>query len=626
MKIVHVLSQVELTGAESYALTLAEWFVDNHHDVTIISDKLHSPTKAKYLSRPIHSKGIVNRLKNIFFLIQYIHKNKIDIIHAHSRASIRVAYWAVRLSRHKVALISTVHGKQHYSLSKRLFDLYGDRVLAVCENIRTHLLNDFKMCARKVYTLGNPLDTDKFKSTPSEQERKAPKTIKKIAIIGRFSGPKGENTKALIQLMIPHLLKHNTHIEFHILGMNPTLLGQETLNFANELSKQYTGRFQIYEVPAGQLDQLLSNFDLIIGAGRVAISSLIQQIPTIALGEALYHGLVTTANITHCLASNFGDISEKKEQSLLNLDSNRDILSSISNDIQNAIDLWPALDSENLSALTLERFEKNRVCQEVFEHYQSALFRKKFPAPIPVLMYHKIPHEELQTPHRIFVTKNNFEKHLQFYQKHQFTSLSFKELNDFRKGEKDLSLFPKKPLIITFDDGYENNLLNAIPLLKKYGFSATIFLLANSNLKTNEWDRNSGTPQLPLLNSSQRQELLKHGIEIGSHGFNHKRITTMTDDEAYHELKDSKQALESELNFKISTFAFTYGDTSGKHAELAKKAGYTFAVNTDTGGLHIEENPYSIFRISIFPEENNLSLWKKTSKWYRQYYYWKRKK
>lgn len=625
MHILQILSQIELTGAESYALTLSEWLIKNNHQVTIISDKIHSQTTARFIPRPIHTKGFINRIKNIYFLRKYIIEQQVQIVHAHSRASVRVAYWATKFCSNKVALVSTIHGRQHFSLSKKLFDNYGDRVIAVCENIKNHLITDFHMNKRKIYTLGNPIRMDNLDST-SEQSSIQSESLK-IAVVGRFSGPKGENTKALLEKVIPEIVAKNQNIEFHILGMNPPLLGEQILNSVAELNKVIGNRIKIYEVEPGKLDSLLKKFHLVLGAGRIAISSLIQGVPTIAIGEADYHGFVQQDNLQKVLASNFGDIAADKNSTQLFLNKNNELVHQIKNDISKAIhniDTYrPTLELINSIK---QKFDLNLVCTEIFNHYQSALFTKHFPNPIPVLMYHKIPDHELVTPHRIFVTRENFNKHLQFFSEHKFTTLSFNELDEYRTGKKSFSEFPIKPLIITFDDGYVNNLTNAVPLLKKYNFKATFFLLANKDIDTNAWDKESGAPQLPLMNQEQRKHLLNSGMEIGSHGFNHKKITRMSDSEAMSELFESKNQLESELNIKIKTFAFTYGDTSEKHAVMAKEAGYRFAVNTDTGGLHIEEDPYSIFRISIFPEETKFSLWKKTSKWYRKYYYWKRHK
>ena len=115
-------------------------------------------------------------------------------------------------------------------------------------------------------------------------------------------------------------------------------------------------------------------------------------------------------------------------------------------------------------------------------------------------------------------------------------------------------------------------------------------------------------------------------FEIGSHGFSHQKITQMSEAEARLELRKSKQDLENEFKKNIPVYAFTYGDTSLEAAKWALEEGYDYAVNTDTGGQLLEEDPYRIFRVNIFPNESFFSLFKKTSSWYRTYYFRKRKK
>jgi peptidoglycan/xylan/chitin deacetylase (PgdA/CDA1 family) len=100
----------------------------------------------------------------------------------------------------------------------------------------------------------------------------------------------------------------------------------------------------------------------------------------------------------------------------------------------------------------------------------------------------------------------------------------------------------------------------------------------------------------------------------------------MSKDKKILELSVSKQKLESEFKQPVITYAYTYGDTNKECAELAEICGYEYALNTDTGGLLLEEEPYAIFRVNIFPDESFSSLWKKTRKWYRRYYFYKRNK
>lgn len=153
MRILHVLSQTQPTGAETYALSLAEHQLRSGHQVWIVSDKLHFPTKAKYVAMPIHNRRYLQRLRNVKSLRSLIQQEKIDVVHAHSRASSWVSYYSCIGS--PTAYLSTVHGRQHLHTSVKLHDIYGDRVLAVCENLRTHLAEEVAM------------DPQKFTSSPT---------------------------------------------------------------------------------------------------------------------------------------------------------------------------------------------------------------------------------------------------------------------------------------------------------------------------------------------------------------------------------------------------------------------------------------------------------------------------
>jgi peptidoglycan/xylan/chitin deacetylase (PgdA/CDA1 family) len=242
-------------------------------------------------------------------------------------------------------------------------------------------------------------------------------------------------------------------------------------------------------------------------------------------------------------------------------------------------------------------------------------------------MYHKVPDQDLNSQHKIYVNKNNFAKHLQTFKSLNMTTITFDELALYRKGLKSFSLFPKNPLILTFDDGYEDNLQNADIELKKQNMQAHIYLLADPSVASNQWDHQSDPTEKHKIISGEDRKLWKNTqFHIGSHGLNHQRLTEMSPEKKILELSTSRQKLEAEFKQPVITYAYTYGDTNKECAELAETCGYEYALNTDTGGLLLEENPYAIFRVNIFPDESFLSLWKKTRKWYRCYYYFKRKK
>jgi len=351
------------------------------------------------------------------------------------------------------------------------------------------------------------------------------------------------------------------------------------------------------------------------------MESLISGVATIAFGEACYNGPITTENFEKSFESNFGDIHPTSEQPTLNEDQFYDDLVKLaaSLGLKNS-------PQEPLSKLATETFSLRRISDRVMRVYESAYFIKNHPSWIPVLMYHKIPVTPPQSQHKIFVTAANFEKHLKIFKLLGFKALTFSELSMYRKGLLSFRNFPKKPLLLTFDDGYRDNLEVASPLLKKFGLRAQLFLLADKGIASNVWDQNSTEPAHEIVSGADRQKWKDSAFEIGSHGFSHKKITEFSEAQAFAELKKSKEALENEFGLPVISYAFTYGTTTGNSAALAEAAGYEYAVNTDSGGLHLEEDPHAIFRVNIFPEENFWSLFKKTSSWYRRYYFFKRKK
>lgn len=110
MRIIHILSQKELTGAETYAVHLAEAQQALGHEVLILSDELHLTTTVPFESWSVHKPTWLERLRNSHKLKVRLKSNQIHVIHAHSRAAVRLASAARRGT--SVALVTTAHGRQ----------------------------------------------------------------------------------------------------------------------------------------------------------------------------------------------------------------------------------------------------------------------------------------------------------------------------------------------------------------------------------------------------------------------------------------------------------------------------------------------------------------------------------
>lgn len=591
MNIVHVLSQNQLTGAEVYAATLISQQKKSGHTVFQISNQFFKKTDAIQKSLVVETKNIFQFAKSAKELRRFLIKNKIHVVHSHSRASAKLVFYA-RLGL-KIGHVSTVHGRQHVSLSKKIMNQYGEFIIPVCKNIYDQLTQEFLYNPRRLQIVPNPIDSDQFKTETTQEVS----DLLRIGIIGRLTGPKKIRTELFIQNFSQLLKDKNIKHEFTVIGGK----------FGSEVKS--TEHVEINS-------QFLQQYDLICGSGRVAMEAIMSGVPCIAFGESSYVGLITETNFEKATESCFGDIGINFELPQFNE-------AQALNDLETFFQKKTRFDQ--LAELGKDFFNTQYISIKIMRLYESAYFLRNYSKWIPILMYHKIPDQDLNSPHKIFVTKHSFEKHLEFFKNFNLTSMTFNDLSLFRKGLKDWSEFPKNPIVLTFDDGYVDNITNADPLLKKYKAKAHIYLLADKKIESNVWDNATDeNDRHEIISGEQRHRWNSTNFVIGSHGLSHKRLPRMKISDKLHELTESKKRLEDEFSKRVISFAYTYGDTNTDCAEAAQRAGYEYAVNTDSGGLIAEEAPYAIFRVNIFPDETFMSLWKKTRKWYRQYYYLKR--
>lgn len=185
-----------------------------------------------------------------------------------------------------------------------------------------------------------------------------------------------------------------------------------------------------------------------------------------------------------------------------------------------------------------------------------------------VLMYHHIGENQ----DRWYISQKIFAKQLDILIKNNFIPISFEDLDNAHKG---LSKLPKKPVLITFDDGWLDNYTQAFPVLKEKNVKANIFLTYNYIDSGREY-----------MTWQQIFEMQKSGlISFGSHLMNHKKLSMLNDKEKIVELQQSKALLEEKLNIKISSFAYPHGDGAFDKSvrDFVFKAGYLFDYSVRRG-------------------------------------------
>lgn len=201
---------------------------------------------------------------------------------------------------------------------------------------------------------------------------------------------------------------------------------------------------------------------------------------------------------------------------------------------------------------------------------------------IPVLMYHSISNKK---GNEIQLSKDLFEAQLKFLKDNNYTTLSLDELYDFIIFNKPI---PKKSVMITFDDGYVDNYSNAYPLLKKYNFRASIFVI------TDNVDKYAHT-----INSSQIKEMSINGIDIMSHTEKHEDLSTLTYNRQLYTLTISKQFLEKVTNKKSDYIAYPYGRWNKDTLKAVKDSGYNMAFSTSGTWTDKSDGIYKLDRVYI---------------------------
>lgn len=190
-----------------------------------------------------------------------------------------------------------------------------------------------------------------------------------------------------------------------------------------------------------------------------------------------------------------------------------------------------------------------------------------------ILMYHRIGH---RPGDGLTVSPELFEKQLEYLRKNNFQTISLLDwYNSVKNGEK----LPAKSVILTFDDGYKDNWDIAAPLLQKYGFTATVFMVAEQIGKINNWDiGHSQRYGAELMSKEELSRWLQMGCQVESHGVQHLAWTNLTKEQMMAEASQSKKILEEELGIKIHFFCYPYGLLNDQSKEVLKKVGYLGAL------------------------------------------------
>lgn len=217
------------------------------------------------------------------------------------------------------------------------------------------------------------------------------------------------------------------------------------------------------------------------------------------------------------------------------------------------------------------------------------LFRKD----VPILYYHRVG-PLCDKRGKLTVSPETFYEQMTLLKRLNFDVCS---IDDLFKSERK----KRRTIAITFDDGYKDVLKHAVPVLLKYRFNATFFIVANFVGKKDDFNSTVGLPPQDLFNEHDIRRLFNYGMTIGSHSMSHSDLSAIDQVSLEREIKDSKSMLESIIGAEIKYLAYPKGMHNKDTAECAKNQGYYAAFGTK----HADNNSlYTIKRIPVSSRDN----------------------
>lgn len=226
---------------------------------------------------------------------------------------------------------------------------------------------------------------------------------------------------------------------------------------------------------------------------------------------------------------------------------------------------------------------------------------------IQILMYHQIGKFQPMKTHRAtYCDYRRFARQMSYL---KFAGYTVMRLEDaFRSLRGELPL-PRRAVVLTFDDAYENFYEYAFPVLQEHGFPAIVYALSGFLGKSATWLMEDGHAAPPLMDAARLRQLRSAGIDIGSHSVSHVRLAEQSTDRIRVEVRQSKMELEDVLGEKVVHFCYPYGSHDMRSVEAVAEAGYLTGVTCERAIATSQDDPLTLPRKAVAWGDSLIGVW-----------------
>lgn len=226
--------------------------------------------------------------------------------------------------------------------------------------------------------------------------------------------------------------------------------------------------------------------------------------------------------------------------------------------------------------------------------------------PVPILMYHSISNRASDRFKVCTVSKELFAEQMAYLSDHHFQAITVTQfVNCMANPHQAL---PERPVVLTFDDGYADFYTTALPIMQRFGFTATVYVTTAFVGHTARWLESLGEGARPMLSWEQLLEVNAAGVECGAHSHTHPQLDVLTGPQARQEVVRCKEVLEQKLSREVATFAYPYGYYDTGVRAIVQEAGYSSACAVRLARSSTADDPFALARIMVEHDTTGLEL------------------
>ncbi|MGW4024146.1 polysaccharide deacetylase family protein [Streptomyces sp. NPDC005009] len=211
---------------------------------------------------------------------------------------------------------------------------------------------------------------------------------------------------------------------------------------------------------------------------------------------------------------------------------------------------------------------------------------------VPILMYHAVATDPREATRALSVSPEAFAEQMAVLADRGLTPVTTAGLAAHWRAGRPL---PARPVLVTFDDGYEGVHRHALPVLAKHGFPATLFV--STGWLRGPYDTGGGLDT--MLDWDQVRELAAAGVEIGGHSHSHPQLDRLDDRRLRSELILCKEIVSDQLGSVPASFAYPYGYSSRRVRRAVRETGYAQALAVGNGLARRAQGPYALRRVTV---------------------------